>query len=204
MGTKIAVGFGIVVALMGVMGFSSIRAAQASKAEVDSLYNDSIKGTAAMGSISNFISQYRLQQWRKLAVSDPALRKTTEESIKRVQTSLSEAMTMYEKAISVEEDRKNFDQLRGYVDNYNQLHQQYGELLSSGKEAAATKLMATEMKEAFDDQLQKKAEEMVRDMIAFESAALRTIEDVDLPRLQSFLTRYADALAAQNDRDLKT
>ena len=48
-----------------------------------------------------------------------------------------------------------------------------------------------------------KAEEMVRDMIAFESAALRTIEDVDLPRLQSFLTRYADALAAQNDRDLK-
>lgn len=160
-GTKIAVGFGIVVALMGVMGFSSIRAAQASKAEVDSLYNDSIKGTAAMGSISNFISQYRLQQWRKLAVSDPALRKTTEESIKRVQTSLSEAMTMYEKAISVEEDRKNFDQLRGYVDNYNQLHQQYGELLSSGKEAAATKLMATEMKAAFDDQLQKKAEEMV-------------------------------------------
>ena len=50
----------------------------------------------------------------------------------------------------------------------------------------------------------EKAEEMVRDMIAFESAALRTIEDVDLPRLQSFLTRYADALAAQNDRDLKT
>lgn len=160
-GTKIAVGFGIVVALMGVMGFSSIRAAQASKAEVDSLYNDSIKGTAAMGSISNFISQYRLQQWRKLAVSDPALRKTTEESIKKVQTSLSEAMTMYEKAISVEEDRKNFDQLKGYVDNYNQLHQQYGELLSSGKEAAATKLMANEMKAAFDDQLQKKAEEMV-------------------------------------------
>ncbi len=48
----------------------------------------------------------------------------------------------------------------------------------------------------------KKAEEMVRGMIAFESAALRTIADVDLPRLQSFLTRYADALAAQNDRDL--
>lgn len=160
-GTKIAVGFGIVVALMGVMGFSSIRAAQASKAEVDSLYNESIKGTAAMGSISNFISQYRLQQWRKLAVSDPALRKTTEESIKKVQTSLSEAMTVYEKAISKEEDRKNFDQLKGYVDNYNQLHQEYGELISAGKEAAATKLMATEMKAAFDDQLQKKAEEMV-------------------------------------------
>ena len=48
-----------------------------------------------------------------------------------------------------------------------------------------------------------KAGEMVRDMIAFESAALRNIEDVDLPRLQSFLTRYADALAAQNDIDLK-
>ena len=51
---------------------------------------------------------------------------------------------------------------------------------------------------------EKKAEEMVRGMIAFESAALRTIEDVDIPRLQSFLTRYADALAAQNDADLKT
>ena len=49
----------------------------------------------------------------------------------------------------------------------------------------------------------KKAEEMVQDMVRFESAALRNIEDVDLPRLQSFLTRYADALAAQNDIDLK-
>ncbi|HAL91820.1 MAG TPA: hypothetical protein DCM68_02190 [Verrucomicrobia bacterium] len=48
------------------------------------------------------------------------------------------------------------------------------------------------------------AESMVQEFIHFESAALRTIEDVDLPRLQSFLTRYADALAAQNDRDLKT
>ena len=50
----------------------------------------------------------------------------------------------------------------------------------------------------------KKAEDMVQGMVRFESAALRTIEDVDLPRLQSFLTRYADALAMQNDRDLNT
>lgn len=49
-----------------------------------------------------------------------------------------------------------------------------------------------------------KAEDMVQGMVRFESAALRTIEDVDLPRLQSFLSRYADALAAQNDIDLKT
>jgi methyl-accepting chemotaxis protein len=160
-GTKIAVGFGIVVALMGVMGFSSTRAAQTSKAEVESLYNDSIKGMAAMGSISNFISQYRMQQWRKLAVTDPALRRTTEESIKKVQASLDEALIAYEKSITADEDRKNFDQLKGYVGNYNQLHQQYGELIVGGKQAAATKLMANEMKAAFDDQLQKKAEEMV-------------------------------------------
>ena len=48
------------------------------------------------------------------------------------------------------------------------------------------------------------AETMFHGVVRFESAALRTIEDVDLPRLQSFLTRYADALAAQNDRDLKS
>ena len=48
----------------------------------------------------------------------------------------------------------------------------------------------------------EKAEAMVQDMVQFESAALRSIETVDLPRLQSFLARYADALAAQNDRDL--
>ncbi|NCA82110.1 MAG: MarR family transcriptional regulator [Opitutae bacterium] len=47
-----------------------------------------------------------------------------------------------------------------------------------------------------------KAEEMFQDMIAFESAALRTIEDVDMDRLRNFLARYADALAAQNDRDI--
>ena len=48
------------------------------------------------------------------------------------------------------------------------------------------------------------ADRMFREIVRFESAALEKIEDVDIHRLQSFLTRYADALAAQNDRDLKT
>ena len=48
------------------------------------------------------------------------------------------------------------------------------------------------------------ADRMFQDIIHFESEALKKIEDVDIHRLQSFLTRYADALAAQNDRDLKT
>jgi DNA-binding MarR family transcriptional regulator len=48
------------------------------------------------------------------------------------------------------------------------------------------------------------AETIFQDVVRFESSALRKIEDVDLPRLQSFLTRYADALATQNDIDLKT
>ena len=48
------------------------------------------------------------------------------------------------------------------------------------------------------------ANQMFRDIVNFESEALKKIEDVDIHRLQSFLTRYADALAAQNDRDLKT
>lgn len=48
------------------------------------------------------------------------------------------------------------------------------------------------------------AEGMFRDLLAFEAGALRTIEDVDADRLKTFLARYADALAAQNDRDLKT
>ena len=51
---------------------------------------------------------------------------------------------------------------------------------------------------------QRLAETMFQDVVRFESAALRQIEDVDIHRLQSFLTRYADALAVQNDRDLKT
>ena len=50
---------------------------------------------------------------------------------------------------------------------------------------------------------QRLAETMFQDVVRFESAALRKIEDVDLPRLQSFLTRYADALTTQNDIDLK-
>lgn len=47
------------------------------------------------------------------------------------------------------------------------------------------------------------AERMFTGLVRFESAALAQIEDVDIPRLQAFLGRYADALAVQNDRDLK-
>ena len=39
------------------------------------------------------------------------------------------------------------------------------------------------------------ANRMFRDIVNFESEALKKIEDVDIHRLQSFLTRYADALA---------
>lgn len=48
------------------------------------------------------------------------------------------------------------------------------------------------------------ADRMFREIVHFESAALEKIEDVDIHQLQSFLSRYADALAAQNDLDLKT
>ncbi len=48
------------------------------------------------------------------------------------------------------------------------------------------------------------AERMFTGLVRFESAALASIEDVDIQRLQAFLARYADALAVQNDRDLKT
>lgn len=48
------------------------------------------------------------------------------------------------------------------------------------------------------------AETMFQDVVRFESAALRSIDDVDMDRLRNFLVRYADALAAQNDIDLKT
>ena len=51
---------------------------------------------------------------------------------------------------------------------------------------------------------QRLAENMFQDVVRFESAALRSIDDVDMDRLRNFLVRYADALAAQNDRDLKT
>ncbi len=47
------------------------------------------------------------------------------------------------------------------------------------------------------------AERMFTGLVRFESAALASIEDVDIQRLQAFLARYADALAVQNDRDLK-
>ena len=47
------------------------------------------------------------------------------------------------------------------------------------------------------------AERMFTGLVRFESAALASIEDVDIQRLQAFLGRYADALAVQNDRDLK-
>ena len=152
-GTKIAVGFGIVVALMGVMGASSFTATQTAKAKVDLIYVDSIKGLKAIGTIDSAIAEYRMQQWRKLAVTDPALLRQTEESVKELQSKLETSMVEYEKSVTQEADRKNFESLQTAFAAYNKLHVRYADLLQANQRKAATQLMATEMKDAFDNEL---------------------------------------------------
>ena len=47
------------------------------------------------------------------------------------------------------------------------------------------------------------AKAMFKDLLHFETISLQAIQETDIDVLKSILNRYAEALAAQNDRDLE-
>lgn len=137
--------FGIVVTcLVGVAGLSLAKIGSL-EAGQSLLYNDTIMGLESIGQIQDAVVTNQLIRMQWLESSDPAAVAEKQKSeIQAVSTKLDEAIAQYDKSITADVDRKQFDEFKGMWGEYSAMLERADAALESGNVSAARSLLVGE------------------------------------------------------------
>lgn len=115
---KLAIGFGLCLALAVLVGVIGITKMSAMNDETKQMYRDSVVGTQALQGITSYTRQVRLYQFRYLVNEDPIQRADYEKKIGEFLGKANEGFDQYEKTVFSEEEKKSFAHLKGLWQNY--------------------------------------------------------------------------------------
>ncbi len=158
-GKKLGVGFGVVTAFLVVQGVVAYRAASELSAGAKKIYQEGTISTDSAGDLRYLSTEMRLQQWKllELQASD---RQSTFERIDSIRSELKKEQEEYAKNAVAEEDKNNLAKFDENLKKYLAQSDKLESFLKANNEAAATTLMKTSMKAAYDDGLVKVVEEI--------------------------------------------
>jgi methyl-accepting chemotaxis protein len=162
-GHKIAVSFGVVLACIVALSGLSFLQINSLKQEVNSLYNDSVKGTAAIGGIQQTLTDQRLVQLRWLAEIEAGdgAKSDGNQKLEALQKQLDENVTAYEKSISDPDDQKQFDSLKTLLVTYKSETDKVRTALAKGDDTQASTILTTTSREIFVNQVQPEVQKIV-------------------------------------------
>ena len=130
---KFALSFGIVLALLGLLGLSAFKGFGQIGTKLDLFKGDVIPGQrAATGLMDGIMGSYGALNEVALEPNIAKRAKLARE-FEVVVKEMEEAMKAYDPTITVDEDRKNFDKLKGMWDDYLKSARGYIAPLVSGK-----------------------------------------------------------------------
>lgn len=158
-GRKLGVGFGIVTAFLVVQGVVAYRASAELAAGAKKIYQEGTLSTDSAGDLRYLSTEMRLQQWKLLELQ-PGERASTFDRIDSLKTELKKEQEEYAKGAVSEEDKRNLAKFEENLSKYFVQSDKLENLLKANNEAAATTLMKTSMKTAYDDGLVKVVEEI--------------------------------------------
>jgi methyl-accepting chemotaxis protein len=158
-GRKLGVGFGILTALLVVQGVVSYRASTELAAKANNIYQEGTLSTDSAGDLRYLSTEMRLQQWKLLELQANE-RASTFERIDSLKEELKKEQEEYAKGAVSEEDKRNLAKFEENLSKYFAQSDKLENLLKANNEEAATTLMKTSMKTAYDDGLVKVVEEI--------------------------------------------
>lgn len=153
-GKKLGVGFGVVTAFLVIQGVVSYRASGDLSEGAKKIYQQGTVSTDSAGDLRYLATEMRLQQWKLLELQ-ASERQSTFDRIDSLRSDLKKEQDEYSKNAVAEEDKKNLATFDENLKKYFAQSDKLENLLKSNNEAAATSLMRTSMKTAYDDGLVK-------------------------------------------------
>jgi methyl-accepting chemotaxis protein len=130
---KFALSFGIVLALLGLLGFSAFKGFGQIGTKLDLFKGDVIPGQRAATALMDGIMGSYSALGEVALEPNVAKRAKLAEEFETVTKEMDEAMKAYEPTITVDEDRKNFDKLKVMWEDYSKSARGYKAALVSGK-----------------------------------------------------------------------
>jgi methyl-accepting chemotaxis protein len=130
---KFALSFGIVLALLGLLGFSALKGFGQIEAKLDVFKGDVIPGQRAATALNDGVMGSYVALNEVAQEPNVAKRANLASDFEAAISTMDDAIKAYEPTITVDEDRKNFDKLKGMWEIYLKSARGYTAALLAGK-----------------------------------------------------------------------
>ena len=148
-GYKLGLSFGLCLVLASIVGVTSITRMAQMNNSADLLNSDSVAGFKGLRDITDDCKQFRLMQYDSVLQTDEAEDRKIQSAMDAKLTEINDNFSDYEKAITQDEDRANFGNLKDKWTAYMSFRDKIKELGEKNDFKGASKLMSGPADQAF-------------------------------------------------------
>jgi len=138
---KLAVGFGVVLALSALVWITNMRGLNSLGTSITQMKKDAVDGITKANSAMLHFQDSRRLRYQVVVEKHKAEREKLLEKVDESMKGVVEGMKDYESTVTTAEDRKNLEAVNSAFKEYESLDQQFRDLLAKGKEAEATQFL---------------------------------------------------------------
>ncbi|WP_027192669.1 HAMP domain-containing methyl-accepting chemotaxis protein [Fundidesulfovibrio putealis] len=146
---KLALAFGSCTAIILIMGLLNINSMKSMDLNIEQLSTNWLPSIRELGTINRSFNDIRRIQLIQFIAESPEVKADQEKRIKEAMERLDAAVKRYDKLISSDEERNNFEVFKKASKEYFDLHKKIVELAASGKMEEAVKLQTTGMRSTY-------------------------------------------------------
>ncbi len=146
---KLALAFGSCTAIILIMGLLNINSMKSLDYNIEQLSTNWLPSIKELGGINQSFNDIRRIQLIQFIAESPEVKAEQEKRIKGALERMDAAVKRYDKLISSEEERNNFEVFKKASKEYLDLHKKIVELAASGKMEEAVKLQTTGMRSTY-------------------------------------------------------
>ena len=130
---KFALSYGIVLALLGLLGFAAFKGFGQVEKKLDLIKVDVMPGCQAASDLNDAVMGSFIALNTAILAPNVSVRQESLKEFKELVSDMQGALKSYEETITSAEDRKNFDELKGYWSKYEPASKGYVASLTSGR-----------------------------------------------------------------------
>ncbi len=149
-GKRLALGFGVIIAIVGVLGvftFSELRSIQAAS---DRIVADALPGTALSGSIRGNVQTSYADVLEHVSAAEMKDMQESEAEIQELRGTLTKEYDAYEKTITQADDRANFEKIQPLRKAFIEKMDTTTKMSREGKKAEALAFVHSDLEPVFD------------------------------------------------------
>ena len=139
---KLAVGFGMVLAIMGLLGLFAMSQMNAINQRLKDVSENWMPSIDAVHNLNEELTNFRIKEYKHIAQTSADDMKKTEAEAEEVSAGIKADMSAYEKLISSPEERSIYDRFANQYDQYMRTHEKIYDLSHQNQKVEALSTLA--------------------------------------------------------------